>query len=289
MIQISFFIVVILLAPEFVKAQSFTPYPERPMRLVQGISFTPDGKTMYFTLPHKEYLESKGMDSNDDTPILAIYSAVNDNGTWSTPEPIPFLDKYKEYEPTLSPDGKLMLFNSNRPKSGTKPQEKNDIWFSEKVGEMWSAPRNLGPLNTELEESYPSITNDSTLIYVAEKIINGVSEYAIHITRFNGTNTLPGVKIKSIDEPQGCGDPWISPNGNYMIFTKFDNDRWQETCDLYVSYNQNGVWSEPAAIEPLNGEGPDFSPAVSPDGKWIYYRKNYQFVKVAVPENLMFR
>ena len=48
--------------------ESFIPYSERPRRLIQSIGFSPNEDTMYFALPHKEYLESQGVSVTSQTP-----------------------------------------------------------------------------------------------------------------------------------------------------------------------------------------------------------------------------
>lgn len=261
-------------------AQDFTPYPERHMRLVQGISFSEDGNTMYFTLPHSEYRQATGVGEEGD-PRLSIYYASFNGSTWDPPMLVSFSGKYKDYEPTLSSGGDVLFFNSNRPTSGSKELEKNDIWYSTRRNGQWEEPKPLKKLNNAAtEESYATISKDGDLYYVAEEVLQGKSIYGIYSTKFKGGKTKPGEKLKLVEDPFEIGDPFISPEGDYLIFTRFDPSNWTGTCDLFISYKQEGSWSEPASLTELNGEGPDFSPMVSPDGKWLYYRKNYVFVKV---------
>ncbi len=261
-------------------AQEFPPYSNRHKRLVQSISFTPDGKQMYFTLPHREYLEAKGESITEETPRLAIYSAKLVNGTWSEPEMISFGGQYKEYEPTLSPDGELLLFNSNRPIEGTEPLAKNNIWFSRKVAGKWSEPQYIPAINTiEFEESYATITADNQLFFLNETPVGDKFQYSIFTTKFDGKATQPAKRVVEIDQPQGASDPWVSPDASYLIYTKF-GENWRETCDLYISFHSEKGWSKPIVLEELNSSGPDFAVAVSPDELWIYYRKNFEFIKV---------
>ncbi len=286
--RISTCVLTLLIIDFMVEAQPFVPYEENHKRLVQSISFSPDGQVMYFTLPHQEYTKAKGLPMNDPTPRLAIYQARKINGAWGEPELIPFSGKYKDYEPSVSPAGDVMLFNSNRPKTGAVPLEKNNIWFSTNENGVWQEPQCLVNLNAdELEESYPTISQSGKLIYVAEKIVNDQSQYAVYETQFTGTTTKPGNKIEAIDVPQGTGDPMISPDGSYLLFTKFKNDDWRNTCDLHISLRTDAGWGAPIAINEINSEGPDYAAALSPDTQWIYYRKNGRFVKLPFQPILM--
>ncbi len=261
-------------------SQDFPPFPERHRRLVQSISFSPDGKEMYFTLAHREYLEAQGKAITDAIPRLVIYSARIESNGWSEPKIISFGGKYKEYEPSVSPDGNLMFFNSNRPLHGSVPFEKNNIWFSRKTDGKWGEPEYIPAINTqEFEESYATITRNGQLFFVGETPVGDKFQYSIYTTRFNGTSTEPAKRVIDIDYPQGSADPWVAADGSYIIFTKF-TENWNETCDLHISFKKGNSWSNPVKLEELNSEGPDFAVAISPDQKWIYYRKNYQFLKV---------
>ena len=49
--------------------------------------------------------------------------------------------------------------------------------------------------------------------------------------------------------------------------------------DLYVAFQRDGVWSEPAALDNINTPGADFGPAVSADGRWLYSKSDASFVR----------
>lgn len=262
-----------------VVAQRFTPYPENHKRLVQGISFINDMSVAYFTLPHQEYGKVLG-DNTDAYPRLAIYCAQIENGKWNTPSLVSFSGTFTDYEPSLSPDGSLMFFNTNRPQSGDIPMDKNDIWYSEKHASGWGSPIRLELNTSEYEESYPTITSSGWLYYLAERMIGARSGYGIYETKFNGMETMEGNRLDLVEQPYECGDPWVSPAGDYLIYTRYDPENWNESCDLFISFKKDGKWTNGIALEELSSAGPDFSPTVSPDGKWIYYRKNYALVKV---------
>ena len=236
---------------------------------------------MYFAIPHKEYLESQGLTVEESTSRLAIYQAQRMDTGWGEPELMPFSGEYEDYEPTLSPDGNVLLFNSKRPLNGDTILAKNNIWCSRKKDGLWQPAESLALSTEELEESYPSLSADGRMVYVAEKIIDGQSEYAVYETQFEGTQTRPGQKVTDIDVPPGSGDPWLAASGEYLIFTKFDGDRWRETCDLHIAFRTDEGWSAPQPLAELNSDGPDYAAAISPDEEWIFYRKSGRMVKEA--------
>lgn len=83
---------------------------------------------------------------------LNIYTADVVDGNWTNIKQFPYNDSYPTGFPTLSDDGRTMLFASIRP-GGFGGW---DIYVSNWVSGEWSAPRNLGsPLNTQGNEITP--------------------------------------------------------------------------------------------------------------------------------------
>jgi len=262
--------------------QPWKPYPERHKRLVQSIGFSPDGTVLYFCLMHREYLQAMGEKVDDKTPLLAIYQAQKTEEGWGNPQLLSFSGDFKDYEPTLSPDGKYLFFNSQRLVDGVPVGKLNNIWYSELKENGWSEARYLSEVNTiEFEESYPTITADGKLYFVAGREENGKLNYGLYSTQFIDGNTDGFIKELLINDSIGSGDPWVSPDGTYIIFTKFDDSiGWSESCDLYYSIQLRDGWSKPQPLTELNSEGPDYAVAISPDEEWIYYRKNSQFIRL---------
>lgn len=226
--------------------------------------------------------------TSDTVPRLAIYSSSQKtNGKWSEPRLWTFSGKYKDYEPTISPDGQLLFFNSNRPLSGSRIESKNNIWFSSLENGTWQEPKSLQHINTnEFEESYPSMASNSKLIYSKEVVVSGKSQYHLFETYFDGVHTKNGKRIVFPNFQFEASDPHISADGDYLVFTGFHSSNWNNTCNLYISFFEDGKWSEPKAIVELNSKGPDFAAFVSFDDRYIFYRKSYQYIKLPF-QNIM--
>ncbi len=261
--------------------ESFVPYPERHRRLIQSIGFSPNEDTIYFALPHREYLESQGVAVPSKTPRLAIYYATRTSGNWSDPQPIDFraFDGFNAYEPTLSPDGQVMIFNSPRQLDGSPVEDRgpNNLWYSEKRDGKWQQPKYLQNINSrEYEESYSTLTRDGELIYLQESKLNGESVFTLLSTQFKGEKTKKG---KPTGLGYAVGDPWVARDGSYIIYTKFDSNDWLNTCDLYYSFRDGKGWTEPKKMPGINGKRSDYAVAISPDEKWFYYRRRGRFLK----------
>lgn len=119
---------------------------EKNKKLPQAVNFsyyqnhaylTQDEKTLYFT-----------SEAENGMGGLDIYvSHKNSDGSWSSPENLgtPVNTEYDEEAPFLSADEKTLYFASN----GHKGFGNFDIYKSEKIGDKWSEPVNLGqPINS---------------------------------------------------------------------------------------------------------------------------------------------
>jgi hypothetical protein len=74
-----------------------------------GATFTPDGKTCYFTIKSPSTIVSN---------IFVICVSHFKNGRWSMPEIASFSGRYQDFNPCISPDGSQLFFISNRPVDG---------------------------------------------------------------------------------------------------------------------------------------------------------------------------
>jgi outer membrane protein OmpA-like peptidoglycan-associated protein len=110
--------------------------------------------------------KGKGVRGNSGNVALQIYFAdVTPSGELQNIIPFSFNDpQYSNAHPTFSPNGKFMFFTSTR-ESGYGG---SDIYYSELIDGAWSYPVNTGyEVNTRLDESFPFLTNDSTLYFTS--------------------------------------------------------------------------------------------------------------------------
>jgi outer membrane protein OmpA-like peptidoglycan-associated protein len=118
-------------------------------------SISPDGRYFFFTGCNR----AAGIGSCD------LYYSERTGASWSDPVNMGDMINTSTWEaqPTISPDGRLLIFTSKR--EGGKGQ--SDLWYTEKTSSgRWSIPQNLGDsLNTELEESGPFIHPDGKTLY----------------------------------------------------------------------------------------------------------------------------
>lgn len=134
-------------------------------------TFSADGKQMYFSRSrYNDGFFSKKSVSNKDSVVLLEIMIANEFDTASkkfkniTPFEYNSEDYSSEY-PSVSPNGKVLIFSSNMPKGygGT------DLYICKKMMNKWSIPQNVGNIiNTEGEEVFPYWADDTTLFFSSD-------------------------------------------------------------------------------------------------------------------------
>lgn len=267
---------------------AFQPFTAPAYRPVNSIAFSPDGSTMYLALLHREVLASQGLDASS-APETALYESRLADGVWQAPQLMPFSGRFKDYEPAVSADGSLMVFNSQRPYDDGRIPTANDLWMVERQGAGWGTPQRIEALSSfENEESYGTLMANRTLVFLAGRPESaGGTAFDLYLSEYADGEFQPATRHPVSRDEWGEGDPWIASDGSYLIFTRWDEVvGWSESVDLYISFQEDGSWTEPLALGALNTPGPDFGPAVSPDGELLYYKNGSQFLRANLSDVL---
>ena len=220
-------------------------------------AFSPDGKSFYFTI------------TNEDFTFQKILFCEYLNNRWTKPDTASFSKAYNNHEPFISYDGQKLYFTSDRDKQ-TK-ENTRDLFFVNKLKNGWSEPVKLpAPINSDYTEYFFCQSKNGT-IYFASNRPGGNAVFDIYyIKPENGKY----IKLNNIGSPINYGyaaDPCIAPDESYLIFTsarKADADN----VDLYISFNDNGEWSEPVKMgNQINTDANEYSPFFSPDGNYLFF------------------
>lgn len=267
--------------------EPFVPFEARAYRLVNSIAFSPSGSEMYFALFAREVRTLRGQPT-DGVPEVGLFRSSWLGSRWSEPELVPLTGRFQTYEPTISPDGSVMVFNSARPYPDGRTPETNDLWVSEHASGEWGPPRRIAEISTfEREESYAALAGDGTLVFLKEVEIEGGSPYDLYQSRYVDGRFEPPTRHPVSSDRWGEGDPWLSPDGRTLIFTRWDDEvGWAETVDLYIATLGEDGWTEPEPLQALNTAGADFGVAASPDGRWLYYKNGPDFMRVDLESTL---
>ena len=226
-------------------------------------AFTPDGRTLYF------------LRSSPNFNLWTIVVSHFENNHWTTPEVLPISGQYRDADPFITRDGKRFYFISDRPKDAASAGASDrslDIWYMEKAGNGWGPPQNVGePVNSPGNEWYPTIAQDGTLYFGSDRA-GGKGRTDIYRSRLvNGKYTEPENLGDSINTQYDEFEPYISPDQKYLIFMAQRPDG-HGGSDLYISYQRDGSWTKAANLgDKINSSGSEYSPLVSPDGKYFFW------------------
>ncbi|MFO7370124.1 MAG: OmpA family protein [Bacteroidales bacterium] len=117
-----------------------------------------------------------------------IYMSRYENNRWTKSLPLAGQDintKFWESHASLSKDGKVLYFTSNR-KGGVGDM---DIYVSQRQPDgSWGLPVNLGvPVNTSLNEDTPFITDNDSLLYYSSQGNENMGGYDIFVSRLDAS------------------------------------------------------------------------------------------------------
>lgn len=200
-----------------------------------------------------------------------IITMKRENGRWLDPEVAPFSGNYSDFAPTPSPDGKYLLFCTNRPlPDDTAEVGDFNIWKVNKNKNGWSTPEPLPfPVNDETNEYNPTIASNGNL-YFQDHDNFGVD---IYFSEFSESKYSFPVKLPStINTPYPEIGPWISPNDSILWFSSDRPDGFGGMDIYYSKKDFSGNWLEAINLgEKINSPYGDAIPTLSPDQKQLFF------------------
>lgn len=238
-------------------------------------AFTTDGKTLYF------------LRSTPNFNLWTILVSRFEKRRWRTPEVAPFSGRYSDADPFITPDDSRFFFISNRPVAG-KSKPDLDIWVMEKTGAEWGEPRNVGaPVNSSGSEWYPTIAANGTIYFGSDRE-GGKGRTDIYRSRLvNGKYGEAENLGDSINTQFNEFEPLIAPDESFLIFMAGGRADGLGGFDLYISYHRGGGWTKPANLgDKINSSGNEYSPALSPDGKYFFWASTRGFADKPLDKRL---
>lgn len=258
-----------LFAPGIVSTGDYDSHP----------AFMPDGKTLYFVR------------SNPSFSFWTILVSRFERGRWIEPQVAPFSGQYSDADPFITPDGSHLYFISGRPVPGKKTQDL-DIYVMERTANgRWGAPINLGaPVNSDGAEWYPTLTKDGTIYFGSDRA-GGKGRTDIYRSRFVNGKYAEAENLGDVINTQfNEFESYVSPDESFLIFMAGGRAEGRGGFDLYLSYNRNGAWTKPMNLgDKINSAGNEYSPTISPDGKYFFWTSARNSLDKAMDKRLDYR
>lgn len=242
-------------------------------------TLTADGRMLFFTACNRR--DGKGQ--------CDIYTALWVDGNWSRPVNLggPINTPYSEKHPTVSADGRVLYFASNRPGGAGS----YDIWQSSWDGSSWSVPKNLGDsVNTVGAEQSPFLHPDQRSLYFSSTGWIGMGQGDLFVTRskawaswssplnlgypINTFNDEIGLSVNALgDRAYFASDREGESNTDIFTFELPLELRPVPVSYLsgrvYDSRNMKGVAALVQLIDLESGEVVVESPAFPPEGDYL--------------------
>ena len=251
----------------------------------RDVTISPEGNEIYFSV--------------QAGPVTTILGSRRVDGIWTQPQVADFAadPAVGNIEPHISPDGSRFFFVSNRLPDGSPPAEADrggwvraDIWMMMRSGDTWGAPVNLGPpVNTEGPEYFPSSTASGTLYFTREE--EGTGRNLIFRSRraANGEGYEEPELLPEQVNSATQFNAFVAPDESYLILGVFGREDSEGGTDYYVVFrNADDTWSEPVNLGPSvnQARGQEWSPYVSPDGRYFFFMSTRQPYPVDAPDRL---
>lgn len=234
----------------------------------QTILYTRNNRTEAKHL-QEDFLISKKTE-NVWQPSTLIGSGINTEGN--------------EGAPCISADGQVLFFVACAENAdgtyagGRRGYGSCDIFYSEKAGEKWSKPFNMGSMiNTNQFESQPSFSADGKTLYFVSARPGGIGETDIYSSSLKPDNSwgAPRNLGPMINTPGKEESVYIHPDGKTLYFGS-NGHVGMGGLDLYVSrMNAKGQWGTPVNLGyPINTYGDENSILVAASGNVAYFASN---------------
>lgn len=238
-------------------------------------ALTADQTAIFFTAVPKKQIENR---TGED-----IFVSFKNNEEWGEPMPLSINTQANEGTCSISADGKVLVFTSCQ---GRKSFGSCDLYISERVGNEWSEPVNMGEyINSPYWDSQPSLSADGkTLYFVSNR--NKKNNHDIYVSYRNaeGIWTPAQALPAPINTPKNEFSPFIHANGKTLFFSS-DGHIGMGGLDLYSADWENNQWTQPKNLGyPINTHLDQISIFVTADGKKGYYgdRKTLQNIEEAI-------
>ena len=271
---------------DFAKLAMEHPVPFEPKNLGPNVNSAYDEYFPAITADNDVLLYTRRIkdDQNEFGEQEDFYVSEKRDGKWSKCYNMgaPINTHYNEGSPTISPDGKIIIFSACEERYGYGPNRKGygkcDIFFVKKVGDKWSMPMNMGPpISTAAWDVQPSYSSDGKTLYFVSQRKGSLGDADIWMSQLTDEgvwgqvqNLGPVINTKGKEEAV-----FIHPDNQTLYFAS-NGHVGMGGLDIFVSKRQeDGSWGKPKNLGyPINTFNDENGLIVSAGGGTAYFSSN---------------
>lgn len=230
-------------------------------------AFARDGREVWF--------------SRSDGSHSTILESHIEGGRWSAPRTASFSGHWSDMEPAMSPDGRFMVFVSNRPAEGvgspldghfmgkTFPAGGGNLWRVERRGAGWSAPVRLPEtVNSDSSTFAPSVAADGSLWFMHP--VDSGRRFRLYRAQWRDHHFQTPIPLPFSDGKATDVDPAVAPDESFVVFGS--SRAPAREIDLFIAFRHGTTWGIPQHLgNVVNSAGSDAEARLSPDAQTLYF------------------
>lgn len=229
-----------------------------------AITFSPEMDELFFT--------RRKPDADN-----AIYTMRFAEGKWSEPEEVFFkANEGWDFEPHISPNGQKLYFGSTRPLPDAAQSTGLHQWYCTNNAGEWSQPLPLeNPFVDRSIVMYLTSSAHNNLYFTTGEQGDKPEDWVIYQSMYekDGYKSIDRMGKAINGKGNWIAHSFIAPDESYLIYD-FKSDTGYGKSDLYISFNNNGNWTEPHNLGPeVNTDQTEMCASVSPDGKYLFFHR----------------
>ncbi|MCD4793011.1 MAG: OmpA family protein [Bacteroidales bacterium] len=241
-------------------------------------TITADEQTLIFTrlIPTGKRAYNGTLEMQED-----FFISEKENNTYEEAKEFgsPLNTYSNEGAQSISADGKFLFFTSCEYNKGESPHGKSygscDIFVSEKVGDKWSKPENIGErVNTKYWESQPAFSSDGKTLYFVSSRPGGKGGMDIWMTQIQADNTwaVPVNLGNNINTEKHEQSPFIHYDNQTLYFSS-NGHLGMGKQDIFISRKDtSGNWQKPVNLGyPINTHDEEVSLIINTKGNKAFF------------------
>ncbi|MFH1319121.1 MAG: OmpA family protein [Bacteroidota bacterium] len=303
------------------KAYSLNNYVDKNIHFLLGQGYHLSGdldKAVSEYNKYKESLDPKKVEKNEVTEYLQ--QCVYAKELMANPIEVEIKNlgskinsEYPDYSPSISLDGKTLIFTSRRKdtKGGLRDNYDHgyyeDIYISHwnDTTNSWNPAENIkGRVNTVFHDASMSISPDGQMIFVYKNVPHKTRSGDIYVSKLGSTDrwSKPKPLGKTVNSSYFESAASLTADGNTLYFVS-ERKKGFGHGDIYKceKLSRGGEWGEAENLGPvINSDKDEIGVFIHPDGKTLFFsskghktmggydifRSVYENYKWSEPENL---
>jgi peptidoglycan-associated lipoprotein len=218
-----------------------------------------DYSMIYFTTARDgvEGKKTHGATGQNFTDIFE--SRIDKKSKWSTPVPVEGINsEFEDGTPSFTSDFRELYFT--RCEVGKREKKGCEIMVSQRTGDKWSTPKNIGILPDSLVAAHPSISKDGMTLYFVSDMEGGYGKKDIwKVTRIRAGDKW-SKPVNLGPDINTSGDelfPYIREDGTFYFSS--DGHIGLGGLDIFKAVPQpDGSWQVTNMKPPINSYADDF-------------------------------